>query len=228
MALRAVPSCVARTAIARRTLGSSHLRRQYATAISTGSTPRTTRNAVGVISDNGRVPWKDLSVGEKAARTTQQTFNGSIILAGAVMSCGVAYLLYTEVFSQDSKIRQFNQAVDRLRADSTAKELLGSDKKIRAFGEPTFNKWARARPIASRVERDQTGTEHLIMHFNVQGSTNSGVVALHMIKSPEHPHYQYKYLYLDVRGKQRYYLENADTVAEKLKPRLSIFGVPWR
>ena len=144
------------------------------------------------------------------------------------MQCGVAYLLYTEVFAQDSKIRQFNKAVDRLRADPTAKELLGSGKKIRAFGEPTFNKWARARPIASRIERDRNGAEHLLMHFNVQGSTDSGVVALHLIKTPEQSHYVYKYFYLDVKGKRRYYLENADTGPEKAKAKLSIFGVPWR
>ena len=142
--------------------------------------------------------------------------------------CGVAYLLYTEVFSKDSKTRHFNRAVDRIRSDPKAKELLGSGKKIRAFGEQTFNKWARARPIASRLERDRAGGEHLIMHFNVQGSENAGVVALHLVKKPSESQFEYKYFYLDVRGQQRYYLENADSVSEKAKPRMSIFGVPWR
>lgn len=72
------------------------------------------------------------------------------------------------------------------------------------------------------------GAEHLIMHFNVQGSADSGVVALHLVKNPEHSHYEYKYFYLDVKGKPRYYLENADAVIEKAKPKMSIFGVPWR
>lgn len=41
------------------------------------------RKAVTVTNDDGRVPWNDLTRGEKAARTTQQTFNWGIVLAGA-------------------------------------------------------------------------------------------------------------------------------------------------
>lgn len=94
------------------------------------------------------------------------------------------YVMYTEVFSPDSKTNHFNRAVDRVKKDYRCTELLGSSKKIIAYGEPTWNKWARARPIAyvwayrnlsaaadiadrSRISKDQTGTEHLIMHFNV-------------------------------------------------------------
>ena len=60
----------------------------------------------------------------------------------------VGYFLYTEVFASDSKTRIFNRAVDRVRADPQALELLGSRAKIRAFGEPTSNKWSRNRPLA--------------------------------------------------------------------------------
>ena len=66
------------------------------------------------------------------------------------------------------------------------------------------------------------------MHFNVQGSENAGVVALHLVKKPSESQFEYKYFYLDVKGQQRYYLENADSVSEKARPRMSIFGVPWR
>jgi len=58
------------------------------------------------------------------------------------------YLLYKEVFSGESKTSHFNRAVDRVRTDNRAVEVLGPGTKIRAFGEPTSNKWARARPIA--------------------------------------------------------------------------------
>lgn len=60
----------------------------------------------------------------------------------------MVYLLYTEVFSKDSKISHFNKAVDRVRADPRVKEMLGSGTTIQAYGEPTLNKWARARPIS--------------------------------------------------------------------------------
>jgi hypothetical protein len=61
---------------------------------------------------------------------------------------GVGYVLYSEVFSPDSKTTHFNRAVDRIRADPRCLELLGEGKKITAFGEETHNKWRRARPIA--------------------------------------------------------------------------------
>lgn len=61
---------------------------------------------------------------------------------------GVIYYLYTGVFSSDSKVTHFNRAVDKIRADPRATEVLGNKSKISAFGEPTSNKWAMARPIA--------------------------------------------------------------------------------
>ena len=64
----------------------------------------------------------------------------------------VVYFMYTEVFASDSKTRLFNRAVDRIRAEPQALELLGDRQTIRAFGEPTSNKWSRNRPIAL-VER---------------------------------------------------------------------------
>ncbi len=38
--------------------------------------------------DDGRVAWGDLSAREKAARTTQQTFNFGMIILGAVLTVG--------------------------------------------------------------------------------------------------------------------------------------------
>ena len=114
--------------------------------------------------DDGRVEWNELTIGEKAARTTQQTFNFGVILAGLAGTVSssrengylptdlkqitVGYFLYTEVFASDSKTRIFNRAVDRIRADPQALELLGSRDMIRAFGEPTSNRWSRNRPLA--------------------------------------------------------------------------------
>jgi import inner membrane translocase subunit TIM21 len=60
----------------------------------------------------------------------------------------VAYVLYTHVFSPDSVTSHFNRAVDRVKKDERCTSLLGKSKKITAYGEPTFNKWAKARPIA--------------------------------------------------------------------------------
>ncbi|PBP17105.1 import inner membrane translocase subunit tim-21 [Diplocarpon rosae] len=210
--------------------------RFYATQTGLGTpnaVPKPRRKAVTLFNDNGRVAWGDLSASEKAARTTQQSFNFGLILLGAVLTGGVAYIMWTEVFSFDSKTRHFNKAVDQVKNDSRCTDLLGDSKKITAYGEPTWNKWARARPIASTLKTDQYGREHLNMRFNVEGPLNKGVVSLHMIKSSTDcelgSEFVYKYLALDVKGHQRIYLENADALLDSpAKNKSKIFGISWR
>ena len=140
------------------------LSRHYATSDSSGVQKTPTRKQVTIRNDDGRVEWNELTIGEKAARTTQQTFNFGLVLAGLAGTVSnppengslttdleqitVGYFLYTEVFASDSKTRIFNRAVDRVRADPQALKLLGSREKIRAFGEPTSNRWSRNRPLA--------------------------------------------------------------------------------
>lgn len=60
----------------------------------------------------------------------------------------VIYLLFTEVFSPDSKVAHFNRAVKLIKEHHECQALLGDPKKILAHGEETHNKWRRARPIA--------------------------------------------------------------------------------
>lgn len=60
--------------------------RGYATQTSFDRQPRSSRKQVTVVNDDGRVQWKDLSIGEKAARTTQQTFNFGVVLTGFIMT----------------------------------------------------------------------------------------------------------------------------------------------
>ncbi|KAN0086365.1 TIM21 domain containing protein [Elaphomyces granulatus] len=187
------------------------------------------RKHITVISDDGRLQWSDLSRGEKAARATQQSINFLVVVIGAVMTGGVITFLYLDVFSPNSKTRQFDKAADRIKTDPRCTELLGNSKKIRAYGETTWNKWVRNRPIATTVEKDQLGREHLRMHFHVEGPLNSGTVSLHMVRAPDQNAMQYQLLALDVKGHPRIYLENAhdDTMNGK-KPSLKIFGIQWR
>lgn len=57
--------------------------RSYATPNSQSGPPR---RQVTVANDDGRVNWSELSAREKAARTTQQSFNLLIIAVGVVMT----------------------------------------------------------------------------------------------------------------------------------------------
>ncbi|RDW91024.1 hypothetical protein BP5796_02189 [Coleophoma crateriformis] len=205
--------------------------RMYATQTGLGTSnasPQPRRRTVTPFNDDGRVAWGDLSGKEKVARTTQQSFNFGMIILGTVLTGGVAYLMYTEVFSLDSKTAHFNRAADRVKADDRCVALLGDSRQIRAYGEPTRSKWARAGPIASTTRKDSRGVEHLVMHFNVEGPLNQGVVNLHMTKRPSESEFVYKYLYLDVKGNQRIYLENADTSPDgSRRSKTKFFGIEW-
>ena len=58
------------------------LSRHHATSGSPGAQKTATRKQVTIRNDDGRVEWKELTIGEKVARTTQQTFNFGVVLAG--------------------------------------------------------------------------------------------------------------------------------------------------
>ncbi|KAM6521121.1 mitochondrial import inner membrane translocase subunit tim21 [Fusarium solani] len=190
------------------------LSRCYATHKGVGATPQgPKRRAVTPFNDTGYVPWSQLSVAEKAGRATQQTVNFGMILIGLVLTGGVTYFMWTEVFSPDSKISNFNRAVDRIKDDPRCLELLGDAKKISAHGDETFNKWRRARPVA-------------YVH-GVEGPLNNGVARLHMIRHRGQGDYEYKYFFVDVKGHERVYLEHEETAASKIGKKLSFFGVKW-
>lgn len=50
------------------------------------------RRAITVTTDDGRYDWSDLSTREKAARTTQQSFNFVFVTAGAVATVSQAII----------------------------------------------------------------------------------------------------------------------------------------
>nr|POF00975.1 mitochondrial import inner membrane translocase subunit tim21 [Quercus suber] len=198
---------------------------------SSSASDTTRRRAVTVVNDTGRIPWKELSIGEKAARTTQQTVNVGLVLLGLGLTGAVATVLWLEVFSTDSKTAIFNKAADRVRKDQTCLELLAGEglhnkRDISAHGEPSWSRWARNRTIASKVEKDRAGVEHLHMHFYVEGPIASGTVNVHMTRAPGESDFEYKMLALDVAGKQRHYLVNTDGILGQRKSG-KMFGVRW-
>jgi len=175
------------------------------------------------------VPWTNLSAGEKTGRAVQQTFNFGMVLVGLVMTGGVGYFLYHEVFSTDSKVAYFNRAVDRIKKDPRCLEMLGDSKKITAFGEETHNKWRRARPIAATEKKDAQGNDHLYIHFNVQGPKGQGQVNMHLVKPVGQHEYGYKYFFIDVAGHSRVYLENTDPSVQKVEDKqgFKFLGIKW-
>lgn len=201
--------------------------RSYASQTGLEATPGPRRRSVTPLNDDGVVPWSELSAAEKAARATQQSFNFGMVVLGLVFTGSVGYFLWTDVFSPDSKISQFNRAVDRIKKDPRCIEVLGDAHKMTAHGNETFNKWRRARPVASSERTDPRGNEHLVMHFHVDGPLRNGIAQLHMVKRRGESEYEYRYLFVDVKGHERIYLENAETKPRPGKKQLSLFGVKW-
>ncbi|KAJ3487066.1 hypothetical protein NLG97_g6493 [Lecanicillium saksenae] len=209
-------------------LRASTIARSYATQNNQGPTPLgPKRRGVTPFNDDGYVPWSELSIPEKAARATQQSFNFGLVLVGLVLTGGVGYFLWTDVFSPNSKTVQFNRAIDKIKKDQRCLELFGEAKKIIAHGEETNNKWQRARPLASSEHVDKQGVHHLLLHFHVEGPRNHGVAQVHMVKLPGHHEYEYQYLFVDVKGHERVYLENSEANRSAGKKPFTMFGVKW-
>ncbi|KAJ2896822.1 hypothetical protein MKZ38_005210 [Zalerion maritima] len=209
---------------------SSFARHKTTTASPSSSSPSAKRRAVTPFNDTGQVPWSSLSIPEKAGRAAQQSFNLGVILVGVVLTVGVGYFLYTDVFSPGSKTAHFNRAVNRIKADSRCTALLGPGNELVAHGDETYNKWRRARPIQSTTKVDQYGHEHLMMHFYVEGPKNRAMVMLHLVKgSGTRGDFEYKYFYLDVPGHERIYLEGGDGTSAKSgkDKKFRLFGVSW-
>ncbi|KAK4660871.1 mitochondrial import inner membrane translocase subunit tim21 [Podospora pseudocomata] len=210
--------------------------RHYATHHQTSSSksePEVKRRSVTPFNDTGSVPWSSLSILEKGARASQQTFNFGLVILGLTLTSGVLYVLYTEVFSPSSRTAYFNRAVDRIKADPRLIGLLGDGKKIEAFGEETGNKWRRARPIASSEVTDRNGVQHMYINFNLKGPKGTGTAFVHLFKPVGGKQWEYRYFYVDVKGQQRIYLENAEAaaaVAAKERSKtdgIKFLGIRW-
>ncbi|KAG0636022.1 TIM21-domain-containing protein [Tuber brumale] len=170
--------------------------------------------------------WEELSKGQKVARTASTGVNFVTVVIGAVLTGTILAILYTEVFAPNSIPNWFNNIHNRIKADSRCTKLLG--ERIKAYGEPTSSRWARNRPIASSIRKDKHGIDHLIMHFNVEGTVDKGVVKAHLTKRPGESNYEYKYLFLQVPGKARVYLENErDRGSGEGGKKKGLFGVQW-
>ncbi|CAK7262817.1 mitochondrial import inner membrane translocase subunit tim21 [Sporothrix epigloea] len=207
-----------------RSYATQHQSRSSTSSPSSPATPR--RHSVTPFNDDGVVPWAELSGGEKTARAAQQTFNLGMVVLGVVLTGGVCYFLFTEVFSPNSKVSSFNRAVDRIKADHRITDLLGDSRQIIAHGEDTANKWRRARPIASTERTDAQGNQHLVMSFHVEGPRAEGMAYLHLLRRPGQSEFAYQYFYVDVPGHDRIYLENSvNSVTGDKKGTL--FGIKW-
>jgi len=151
------------------------------------------------------------------------------VLTPFLQQITVFYLLYTELLAPDSSTIQFNAAVSRIKSSPECRALLGPSRQIKAYGEPTSNKWARARPLAYSNQVDKFGTTHFRMHFNVEGPSGAGVVNVHMTRPRDGDGgLEYELLSLNVKGHETVFLENKAAERGVKGKAAKMFGVQWR
>ncbi|KAL5601201.1 hypothetical protein BROUX41_006006 [Berkeleyomyces rouxiae] len=205
---------------------SSSQSQPQASVYSPSVAPQPQRRLVTAFNDDGAVPWTKLSLREKTSRATQQTFNLAVVAVGVVLTGAVVYMLFDEVFAPESRVAQFSRAVSLIKKDPQCRAILGDADDIWAHGEPTTNKWQRSRPVASTLKKDSLGVEHLIMQFYVEGPKAMGTVHLHMSRLPNSIDFEYRHLFLDVKGHERVYLKRDETKGHK-KKSFSFLGMRW-
>lgn len=144
----------------------------------------------------------------------------------------VGYLLFTDVFSPNSKTRYFNRSVSCIKASPACIEALGPANKMTFYGESMRSSFRRARvsgpTTVSKASKDErTGVETIKMRFMVKGDKAEGYVTMHLEKQPGDIEFEYVLLALDVQGHQRIVVEGDQHTAEKKSGPTKLFGVSW-
>ncbi|GAA5977096.1 hypothetical protein JCM11641_001299 [Rhodosporidiobolus odoratus] len=107
--------------------------------------------------------WKQLGTVEKAGRAATQTGSAVVVLFGAGLVALVAYAFGSELFSEASPTRVFEDCVERVKADPELPSIL---LPPHSFHGSSSSSRTRQRHIQHSYSQDpQTGTETLFVRF---------------------------------------------------------------
>ncbi|BGP18862.1 hypothetical protein JCM10213_003517 [Rhodosporidiobolus nylandii] len=110
--------------------------------------------------------WRELGVAQKAGVVATQGASGIVVLGGAALFCLVAYAVGSELFSEASPTRVFEDCVERVRADPELTSVLLPP--LTFHGSSTGGR-GRHRPIQHAYSADPTtGAETLFVRFWVE------------------------------------------------------------
>ncbi|GAA5835474.1 hypothetical protein JCM11251_005245 [Rhodosporidiobolus azoricus] len=110
--------------------------------------------------------WAQLGTAQKAGVVATQGASFFVVLAGAGLFVLVAYAVGTELFSEASPTRVFEDCVDRVRADEELTSILAPPLTFHGSASGTR---ARHRRISHSYSVDPTsGTETLFVRFWVE------------------------------------------------------------
>ncbi|CAL1696398.1 unnamed protein product [Somion occarium] len=113
--------------------------------------------------------WSQLNTTEKVVRTTARTTNLVVILFGAGLSAVLFYALTSEMFSKNSPTVLYGQACDIIKASPRVTQFLQGPFTFHNNPPTGVRPRHRNHHTFSQIFVDQTGREHMRLHFFVQG-----------------------------------------------------------
>lgn len=132
--------------------------------------------------------WRELNGAQKVGVAATQTSSLVVVLAGGALAGLVLYATGTELWSEASPTRIFEDCVERVRASEEVSSIASSAKLVRPFadlrdiqlqsmllsplsfhGASSNNRLRRNRRISSSLSTDPDGTERMLVRFWVEG-----------------------------------------------------------
>lgn len=77
------------------------------------------------------------------------------------------------------------------------------------------------------ISSHETMSQLMNHPLQMEGPRNSGTVDVHLTKRPGASEFEYRYLFLDIPGHQRIYLENNDAKTASGAKKYKFLGVNW-
>lgn len=130
--------------------------------------------------------WRELNGAQKVGVAATQTSSLLVVLAGGGLAALVLYATGTELWSEASPTRIFEDCVERVRASEEVRSLLSSPQSLSLIsqllqiqsmllpplsfhGANSSNRLRRNRRISHSLTTDADGTERMLVRFWVEG-----------------------------------------------------------
>jgi hypothetical protein len=142
---RIQPSSTRKTALGRTAFSTS--RNAQATHSPSPGPPPPQRKSITLTGDTGQVRWSDLSPGEKAVRTTQQSFNLVVVVVGILATVSSPHVPSHESYTK-------NDCIGRRRLLSLLRRLLPffQDRPIQSRRNPHPRRFTMSSAARSVIQ----------------------------------------------------------------------------
>ncbi|GAB6030950.1 Mitochondrial import inner membrane translocase subunit Tim21 [Chamberlinius hualienensis] len=129
---------------------------------------------------------------EKVKQTTKDVYYSGIVIAGILITGGLGYTIFRELFSSESPNGVYSKAFKLCKSHYKLVDAVG--EPMSGFGETTGR--GRRRHV-SHVQFEQDGVQCMRMRFYVKGSRQKGTAHLEVRKN-EKGKYEFRYLFVEL------------------------------